>query len=96
MGKLGVHLRLSFFHWKIHRLGVSYASLGEDVQNETTLITLLMWSFSVSVIQQGLMLHLRFWDLHKGVYLWIIVGLPVRGTEARNYLFCHLDDIIPL
>ena len=45
---------------------------------------------------KGLMLHLRFWDLHKGVYLWIIVGLPVRGTEARNYLFCHLDDIIPL
>lgn len=67
MGKLDVHLGLSFFHWKMHKLGVSYASLGEDVQNETMLIILLMWSFSVSVLQKRLLLHLRVWDLHKGI-----------------------------
>lgn len=67
MGKLDVHLGLSFFHWKMHKLGVSYASLGKDVQNETMLIILLMWSFSVSVLQKRLLLHLRVWDLHKGI-----------------------------
>ena len=59
----------ALFHWKIHRLGVSYARLGEDIQNETMLTILLMWSFSVSVLQKGLLLHIRFWDLCKGVLI---------------------------
>lgn len=65
-------------------------------KSETTPLTLLMWSFLVSVIQQGVSASLVVSGIFTILYYCIyycILYIVVSWSSCEGDLCCHLDDI---
>ena len=102
LGEVDAHFGIFFPHWRSCRPSRALsvwpcACLGEGwcCQSIVLQITLLTWSFLVSVVQGVVSPHPCVLAFSQSclVYGHLLVGLLVRGTEVRNDLCCHLDDI---